>query len=141
MLIWWQLADECPDLMHQCETMIKLICGASKLKCDHFQFKRDRAKNIYCECCCDLKVENAEHMIMQCHALHNDRETLLRDISVLELEYDKQVIGNDVGMYDMILGKCPNDIQPEMLFRMHRVFAINVYKMYCTVLKSREGIG
>ena len=83
----------------------------------------------------------AEHMIMQCPALRNDRETLLREINILEHVFDKQVIGCDVEMYDIILGKCPNDIQPEMLLGMHRVFSINVYKMHCTVLKSREGIG
>ena len=141
MLIWWQLAAECPELMHQCETMVKLICGASKLKYDHYHFKRDKTKHCYCDCCMDLKVENVEHIIMYCPALNTIRESLLIEIHALEEEFDRKVIGTEIALFDMLLGKCPMHIQPEMLLRMHRVIAMNVHKMYCVVLKSREGIG
>ena len=80
-------------------------------------------------------------MIMYCPALSTTRESLLSEINSLEDEFDKKVIGTEVALFDMLLGKCPMHIQPEMLLRMHRVIATDVYKMYCIVLKSREGIG
>ena len=32
-LIWWQMGDVFPEIMLACETMCKLICRASDLKC------------------------------------------------------------------------------------------------------------
>ena len=41
LLIWWQLAGIAPELMRQCEVMAKIVCKASCLKIDCYQFRRD----------------------------------------------------------------------------------------------------
>ena len=79
-----------------------------RLLCDHYQFKRDKTKHCYCDCCMELKAENVEHMIMYCTALSTTRESLLSEINSLEDEFDEKVIGTEVALFDMLLGKCPN---------------------------------
>ena len=40
-LIWWQMGDVFPDIMLACETMCKLICRGSDLKCDYYLFRNN----------------------------------------------------------------------------------------------------
>ena len=65
MLIWWQLGDLRPELMYQCDVMVKLICRASNLKCDNYKFKNAVGMR-YCDICQSLANENAEHIILHC---------------------------------------------------------------------------
>ena len=44
--VWWMVSDKYPSLIRQCENRIKLICGASKLKVDDFNYKN---RSVLCE--------------------------------------------------------------------------------------------
>ena len=140
LLIWWQLSDDQPNLMYQCETMVKIVCGASSLKCDSYVFKKNSSSK-YCDLCNNMAVENAEHMIMHCQYLHDIRMKMLDDISELELSTMFPILTNSGDMFSTLLGNLPTDIRPDIGFAFLRIVAINVYDMYKTVLMNREGVG
>ena len=140
LLIWWQLSDHQPNLMYQCETMVKIVCGASSLKCDSYVFKKNN-NSKYCDLCNNMAVENPEHMIMHCQYLHDIRMRMLDDISELELSTACPILKNSGDMFSTLLGNLPTDIHPDIGFAFLRIVAINVYDMYKTVLKNREGVG
>ena len=70
-----------PEMMLACETMCKLICRASELKCDSYLFKNNPLVRPYCDMCNTLSIENVEHLLMQCPYFNDRREILPREIN------------------------------------------------------------
>ena len=140
-IVWWQLGDHCPELMQQCETMSKLICGASRLKSDSYMYKNDCINRPYCDMCNNFAIENVEHLIMHCPALKEKREKMLQEIEALEYLSGTQILlpsGNNLPIF---LGKIPENVDHETMLHFHRIVAKNVHQMYIFVLKNRDGIG
>ena len=63
-MIWWYVGDLHPELMCSCETMAKLVCKSSQLKCDNYRFKMDHAIRPYCDLCNDHALENVVHVVI-----------------------------------------------------------------------------
>ena len=72
-LSWWRLADSNHPLMRMCETIARIVCRASRLKCDDSRFKEAPASQKTCEMCDQYAVENIHHIIMQCPAYNSER--------------------------------------------------------------------
>ena len=140
LLIWWQLADQCPDMMYQCESMVKLLCRASNLKCDTHKSKND-PRNPYCDLCKSFANENVKHVIMQCPNLAPIRDNMYLEIVSLETISGVQILANVDDYYAFILGKIPTTLRPEISLELLKIIAQYVNAMYQKVLKSREGIG
>ena len=140
-LVWWQLSDVAPDLMLQCETMSKLVCKASKLKSDDYRYRNDVVNRPYCELCHDLAIENVEHLIIHCPSLRNERDVMFNEINVIENFYDSRILLPHENNLHTILGKIPNNVNPEMMLYFYKSVARNVHLMYSTLLRNRQGIG
>ena len=118
--------------------MSQIVCKSSKLKSDSYLYKKE---NAYCDLCQDLKYEDAEHLLMHCkyfNKVRNELMTLLHDIEVL---YNVQVIKPLDNKFHLLLGKCPDDVEENVMYEMLRVIAIKVDHMYTVVVKNREGVG
>ena len=90
-LIWWQLGDQSHHIMKCCETMVKLVCRASRLKSDDFRYKNENNMSPYCDLCQNFAFENVEHLILQCPSLDNLRGIMLGQINDVERKYDVRV--------------------------------------------------
>ena len=72
--------------MRHCEVMSKIVCNASNLKVDCYQYKEESIRRTYCELCNNFSVEDARHIIMHCPALTGIRNELFNEISHIEQE-------------------------------------------------------
>ena len=130
-----------PDLMHCCETMAKLICRASKLKSDCYQYRNDIANRPYCNKCTELAIEDVEHLIMHCPYFKCTRDSMFAEIRNLEKHYLATILAPNENFLYVLLGRIPTVIPPEMVYDFYRVVATNVHYMYNSVVKNRDGIG
>ena len=140
-LIWWQLGDVAPDMMLHCETMAQLVCKASKLKCDDYRYRNDVVNRPYSDLCHEHALENEEHLLIHCPSLRNERDIMFNEIRAIENHYGSRIITPlDNNLYTL-LGKIPNNMNPEMMLYFYKAVAKNVYTMYAKLLRNRQGIG
>ena len=136
--IWWAIADENPGIIRQCETMIKLICGASKLKIDDQRIKND---GVLCSNCENYANEDARHVIMQC----NGTEHIRREMTTMIEEkigityYSKIKATGD--LFNVMMGKRCIEIPTEIMSKFWAITCIYVSKMYWSAINNRRGIG
>ena len=71
--IWWHIADMNTDIMRECESMVRLICKTSDLRCDDPRLKNAIFSVRACSLCDNLAPEDPQHIIMQCTYLEDDR--------------------------------------------------------------------
>ena len=121
--------------------MIKLLCGASSLKCDNYQYKVDKSRKPYCDLCFNLAIENTDHLIMHCPHFEEIRAKMFADISHLEAEYQSKVFNMGENTFHMLLDKIPTRFQPELAYRFLKTDSTNVHKMYSTARRNRMGVG
>ena len=140
-MIWWYVGDLHPEVMHSCETMAKLVCKASQLKCDNYRFKMDHAIRPYCDLCNDHALENAVHVVMHCQALAEERNSMYIQIGNLERYYDVRFLSHGNNNFYTIMGKVTDEQDIFIAVQFLKVVAVSVNKMYNLVLKSRDGIG
>ena len=141
MLIWWQLGGLSHDMMMHCETMCRLVCRASELKVDCYQYRNNPLNRPYCDNCDDLAIENVEHLIMHCQFHNERRNQMYEEIEDLERFYGARILSPVENNLYTLLGKVPLDANPEMVFHFCRIVANNVHSMYTAVTKNREGVG
>ena len=141
MLVWWQLGDKSHEIMNCSESMVKLVCRASKLKSDDFQYKNDPTMRPYCDLCHNFAIEDVEHMIMHCPFLQNQQNVMRGQINEVERMYNTEVLSCNEDNLLLMLGKIPQGANPEMMFDVFSIVAKNVHKMYMVIVKSREGVG
>ena len=140
-LVWWQLGDHMPELMTPCETMSKLVCRASRLKCDSYLYKNDPVNRPYCEMCNNFAIENVEHLIMTCPAHEEKRNKMIREINDLERHYSIQILRPNCNNLNTLMGRFPEHVDFDVMLYFYRIVAIGVHQMYQSVIKNREGIG
>ena len=121
--------------------MAKLVCRASELKCDRYQFKADTSSGLYCDLCQNFAIEDVEHLVMQCPFLGHIRTNMYTDIENLEVEYQTRVLNIGVNNLHVLLGKIPEGTKPDFAFKVLKTISTYVYRMYMVVIRHREGIG
>ena len=82
-VIWWQLADKSPNLMRDCESMVKILCHASLLKVDDVRLKRLPVAAKFCTLCDLGSVDDAKHMVMECPSLQPRRNIMFGDMHMI----------------------------------------------------------
>ena len=140
LLIWWHLGDICPDMMYQCESMVKIVCKASELKCDMYKH-RYNGNDLYCDLCTSYASEDAKHIIMHCTGLDIIRNRMYAQINALETTSNTQIITGINDMYALLLGKLPTYLQHDICIELLRVISRNVHDMYRKVMTNRVGVG
>ena len=139
-LIWWNLSNIYPDMIMICETMARILCHSSLLKCDDIRLKNLSHVHKVCSLCDHYSVENATHFIMQCPGTQHLRNEMLTE---LESHHDIHNVlrdnANDVML--ICLGKCPDDNYSEVMVKLWCISGRHINIMYRYVLNQRKGIG
>ena len=86
------MCDVFPDIMLACDTMSKLLCRASELKCDSYNFTNNPLVRPYCDMRTDLAIENAEHLLIHCPYFNDIREIMFKEIDDFEKYYDTTIL-------------------------------------------------
>ena len=141
LLIWWQLAGIAPEIMRQCEVMVKIVCKSSNLKVDSHIFRNDPVRRTYCELCNDFSIEDARHVILHCPLLSTYRTELFEGISLIETEYNSKIVGTNEDLLSIILGQSIVNVNIEAYTAFLKLVARSVYKMYTHITNARKGIG
>ena len=134
--VWWKLADKFPSIMRQCEIMIKLICGASRLKSDDH-----RSENNLCSKCNNYVKEDAFHIIMQCDSTEDLRRDMHNEILKRTGIGNYETITTSEDFFYTIMGKSHDGIHECTQTEVWIVACIYISKMYWTILNDRIGIG
>ena len=88
-MAWWRVSDNSPTQMRMCETMGRIMCHASRLKCDDVRLKSLSPSHRMCSECDMYVVENIYHLVMQC-PIHEGDRVLMYDALY---NYDPQLRG------------------------------------------------
>ena len=80
-LSWWHLSDTVYGLMRMCENMAKLVCHASKLKCDDCSLKGKPTSSRTCTNCDSYLPETLHHILMQCPSNQLEVSTMIEEIT------------------------------------------------------------
>ena len=78
---------------------------------------------------------------MHCTSLQNERDVMFNEISEIESYYGSRILTPLDNNLHILLGKIPNNVNPEMMLYFYKSVAKNVYTMYSTLLRNRQGIG
>ena len=139
--VWWKLADKVPKLIRQCEVMMKLLCGASRLKVDDYRVRNENAGNVMCNLCNNYAREDPFHIIMQCEGTQNIRDAMFRSLNELLHHTEYNALFQSPDSFNIMMGKDPGEVPGDMMFDVWAVVCIYVSKMYWTILNNRIGIG
>ena len=134
--VWWKIADRFPSIMRQCEIMIKLICGASRLKTDDKRCESNR-----CVKCNNYAKEDAFHIIMQCDSTENLRREMQHEIVKRIGIRNFEMITSGENFFNILMGKCHDGIHDYLHVEIWIVACIYISKMYWSILSNRIGIG
>ena len=139
--IWWKLADRTPKLIRPCEVMMKLLCGASRLKVDDYRVRNENAGNVMCNLCNNYAREDPFHIIMQCEGTQNIRGAMHTALNELLRNTEYSALLQSPEIFYIMMGKDPGDVPEEIMFEVWATVCVYVTKMYWTVLNNRIGIG
>ena len=100
-LTWWLFSDVDQSMMRVCENMVKILCRASKLKCDDPTLKGTLLSVRTCENCYLYVVEDMHHLPMQCPHFHDRRQQMFGRIyeNVPEVE---EIFANDLVLRTLV---------------------------------------
>ena len=139
--LWWRLSDDQPILPKQCEDMIKLICGASRLKCDDPRLRNAARVDKMCELCSKYEVEDAKHVILYCTYVNEIRAEMYECFNAMPDNLCMSILDGSDNIYYTLLGKPCKEID-ENIYREFNVIASSyISKMYRMVVRDRQGIG
>ena len=121
--------------------MAKLVCKASKLECDRYQFQINHSIRPYCDLCDEYAIEDAKHIVMYCPYLPKDRESMYSRIKDLDKISGIVILKTNCNSFHIIMGMMPEHLDLDIALSFLKIAAVAVNKMYITVLKERVGIG
>ena len=139
--VWWRLSDDQPERVKQCEDMIKLLCGASRLKCDDPRLKR--TANVYkmCESCNMYEIEDAKHVIMHCTRVNELRSEMYDYINAIIGDKGKTIIDRSENTLYTLLGRQCKEVDERANREFNVIASTYISKMYRLIVKDRKGIG
>ena len=140
-LNWWWLADNLPSYQGLCEIMAKLVCHASRLKCDDIRFRGTSGSNLMCEACNGCATESAVHLVMQCPAFEEDRKKMFERIFAIDPECEINFIENPGQTFFRLMGKNIEGFEMNRMAKIWITAGQCITKIYKQVLKAREGVG
>ena len=139
-LSWYHISDAYPKLMRECETMARLVCGASNLKSNEYRYIGKFFMEKSCDMCDLAAYENVNHLVMACPATSFLRRPMF-DLTNSD-ECKNLWCSIEPGIcLEALLGGNP------VMAPLHDMFPIWcksmfwINKMYRMVMKARSGIG
>ena len=138
-IVWWQIADRFPQLMRDCEVMVKVLCHASLLRVDDVRLKRLPIAAKFCTLCDLGSLDDAKHMVLQCPMLQLKRTEMFIEIEALLMRYDYDVNHLDENIFLNLMGKPAADIPQDVMYDVWLISVRYIASMYR--MKLRQGIG
>ena len=127
--------------MKACECMARLVCHASRLKCDDVSLKGQDLSIRTCSNRNSYASETLRHVLMQCPLNQEDFGSMIDDICK-ECPNIALLFQNEPSeIFCWILGKQVPGIDVDELTAMRVIAAIRICMIYSKVLSTREGIG
>ena len=127
--------------MKECETMAKIVCKASDLKCDNYNYKGTSFFAKSCILCDHAAYENAEHIIMSCPYNRDLRTAMCNELSNMD---ECKEIWNEIpntSSLKVLLGGKPDNMEFACLVSAWCIAAKWVHKMYMRRVNERSGVG
>ena len=140
-LTWWHISDVYPKLMKECETLAKIVCNASDLKCDHYKYKGASFYSKSCSHCDQAAYENAEHMIMSCPYNRDYRDLMYEELSNNNECKELWNLLPKPSMLKVILGGKTGNSDFSIFVPIWCIVAKWVHKMYFRIVNERSGVG
>ena len=137
---WWTISDLFPECTYFCETMIKLICHGSKLKCDNAALKAEPRNSRLCINCVQNSIDNAKHMIIQCEDTEHDRAEMLREIYTA-LDDESDLVQNTRDVLPILLGRRIEGISEKSMMRLWIIAGTHIHRMYQRRTFVKIGVG
>ena len=104
-LSWWHMADINQGFMRVSENLVKIICRASKLKCDDPSLKGALASNKTCERCDLYAREDMFHILMQCPYFCDERTEMYEKIYLNQPKVKEIFEDDPPSVFSWLLGK------------------------------------
>ena len=139
--IWWRLVDNQPQKIRQCEDMIKLICGASRLKCDDPRLKNSTSVNRMCEVCDNYEIEDVKHVIMHCPRVNELRLEMFNCFNEMNDNLGKLILNSSDNLFYTLLGKRCIELDDDVYLEFNEIASFYISKMYRLIVRERQGIG
>ena len=139
--IWWHISDMNSDIMCECETMVRLICKTSDLRCDDPRLKDAIFSVKSCSLCDNFAPEEPQHVIMQCMYLEDDRRRMFSDLETLYDNTGTRIIDMSQNIYWSLMGKPIEGIDWPLMNDFWTIAAIHIHRMIRKVVQDRAGIG
>ena len=140
-LYWWFLSDKKPWLMKMCETLTKIVSRTSLLKADDVRLEGSLPSYRTCTMCDHYRLENIEHIIMQCPAVNDIRIKMYQDIYRVCPRFEILCQEHPGLVLAWLLGRQPDELSFEMMEYVWEISGCYVAEMYYTTVKGRTGIG
>ena len=137
---WWAIADMYPNYIYFCETMIKLLCHASKLKVDSFTLKSGPRSLRVCTRCFMSQLDDAKHMIIQCNDTQDERTNMFSEIYNI-LNDESEIIRRLDNVFPILLGREIEGLSELGTLKLRIVAGTHIHNMYQRRTRIEEGVG
>ena len=138
-VIWWQIADNCHELMRECEIMVKLLCHSSLLKTDDVRLKSLPIAARFCTSCEYGSMDDAHHLVMQCPSVQDTRTKMFKEITDIPGESGRRLLVSGEKIFIILMGRPSIHVEPDSMVKICKIAAKNIAKVYRN--KIRQGIG
>ena len=139
--VWWSFADEFPEKVKQCEDLVKILSGASRLKCDDPRLKCASRVERMCEACDEYAIEDVKHVVMHCPFLNHIRNEMYDRINYLPNNMGQIILNNPDDILYTLLGKRCRDVDDLTFTSFIMITSECISNMYRTIVRNRQGIG
>ena len=129
-LIWWIISDRFPRMMGICEKMAAIVSDASMLKSNDVNLKKQSHWAKTCTKCELSMIESAYHIMMQCPFYEEHRKEMYQEIKDLECDEIDEALSNMTEVFPILLGKHPDNISIENMFRLCFVTGRHIVRIY-----------
>ena len=137
--VWWAISDTYPWLMKECELMVKIMCKASKLKCDDYALTTFAQKS--CSLCNLAAYETIEHVAMSCSYFDGCRHQMLDKIRDIPNGAGTLILESGENITCYLLGKPHPQLTYDDMIPFWIISCRWIYKMYSTLINIRTGVG
>ena len=140
-LSWWELSDKFPIMIRMCETMVKMLSHASKLKGDDIRLKGLCPSYRACSNCDMYTKEDLFHITMQCPVHEYVRHRMYKDLYQIDHRIERLFIDNPGEVFNWLIGKPITSLDNLDMYEIWCISGKYINDMYHTVCLKRDKAG
>ena len=140
-IIWWQISDIDNNLIRECETMVRLVCKTSDLRCDDVRLKDAIFSLKSCSLCDDLALEDPKHVIMQCTYFDEKRRLMFEDLYNVGGFNGRAIIDTSDDVFWTLMGRPVEGFEWHDMVEFWSTAAVHIHRIMSIVVKERAGVG